>query len=101
MSLFHGYANNLSELKAYGPTWMKQLEDEVKKECSDKYGKVVHIAVDASGEGEIYVKFETVSSGEKALQGLNGRTFNYRRIRAAYVIDTIYNSLWGAAASKY
>jgi hypothetical protein len=27
--------------------------------------------------------------GEKALQGLNGRTFKYRAIRAAYVVDKL------------
>ena len=65
-----------------------------------KYGEVVHIAVDANSDGDIYVKFKKVDSGKQALQGLNGRSFNYRTIRASYVVDKIYNSLYGAAA-KY
>lgn len=87
------------ELEQFGPNWAKDLEKEVKMECDAKYGKVVHIAVDANSEGEIYVKFDSVSGGEKALQGLNGRNFNYRTIRAAYVVDKVYNSLYGAAAA--
>jgi RNA-binding protein 39 len=89
------------EQKAFGNSWIKDLEGEVKIECDKKYGKVVHIAVDANTEGDIYVKFDSVSGGEKALQGLNGRNFNHRMIRASYVVDKIYNSLWGAAASRF
>ncbi|KAF2828138.1 splicing factor, CC1-like protein [Ophiobolus disseminans] len=89
------------EQKTYGNNWVKDLEVEVKSECDKKYGKVVHIAVDPNTEGDVYVKFDSVSGGEKALQGLNGRNFNHRMIRASYVVDKIYNSLWGAAASKF
>ncbi|KAF2683869.1 splicing factor, CC1-like protein [Lentithecium fluviatile CBS 122367] len=91
----------VKELAEYGHDWTKNLEDEVKKECNAKYGNVVHIAVDPNSDGDIYVKFDSVSGGEKALQGLNGRNFNYRTIRASYVIDKIYNSLFAAAAGKY
>ena len=80
---------------------MKDLETEVKTECNAKYGKVVHIAVDANTDGDIYVKFDSVTGGEKALQGLNGRNFNNRVLNASYVVDKIYNSLFGAAASKF
>lgn len=89
------------EQRNYGNSWVKDLEVEVKTECDKKYGKVVHIAVDANSEGDIFVKFDSVTGGEKALQGLNGRNFNSRKIRASYVVDKIYNSLWGAAASKF
>ncbi|EUC29837.1 hypothetical protein COCCADRAFT_39847 [Bipolaris zeicola 26-R-13] len=89
------------EQRNWGDNWVKDLEIEVKSECDKKYGKVVHIAVDTNSEGEIFVKFDSVSGGEKALQGLNGRSFNGRVIRASYVVDKIYNSLWGAAASRF
>ncbi|KAF2790492.1 splicing factor, CC1-like protein [Melanomma pulvis-pyrius CBS 109.77] len=87
-----------NELKQFGVNWAKDLEQEVKVECNTKYGKVVHIAVDPNTDGDIYVKFETAIGGEKALQGLNGRSFNFRTIRASYVVDKIYNSLYAAAA---
>ncbi|KAF2011006.1 splicing factor, CC1-like protein [Aaosphaeria arxii CBS 175.79] len=83
------------EQKQWGANWVKDLEAEVKHECDKKYGKVVHIAVDPNTDGDIYVKFDTVTAGEKAIQGLNGRTFNFRHIRASYVVDKIYNSLYG------
>ncbi|EOA85470.1 uncharacterized protein SETTUDRAFT_20965 [Exserohilum turcica Et28A] len=89
------------EQRNYGNNWVKDLEVEVKAECDKKYGKVVHIAVDTNSDGDIFVKFDSVSGGEKALQGLNGRNFNHRTIRASYVVDKIYNSLWGAAASRF
>ncbi|KAF1833073.1 splicing factor, CC1-like protein [Decorospora gaudefroyi] len=89
------------EQRNFGNNWVKDLEVEVKSECDKKYGKVVHIAIDANSEGDIFVKFDSVTGGEKALQGLNGRSFNSRKIRASYVVDKIYNSLWGAAASKF
>lgn len=89
------------EQRNYGNNWVKDLEQEVKAECDKKYGKVVHIAVDTNSDGDIFVKFDSVSGGEKALQGLNGRNFNHRTIRASYVVDKIYNSLWGAAASRF
>ena len=93
------YANTLfSELKDFGDNWVKGLEKEIKDECDKKYGKVVHIAVDPNTDGDVYVKFETATGGEKALQGLNGRNFNFRTIRASYVVDKIYNSLYAAAA---
>ncbi|KAF1954776.1 splicing factor, CC1-like protein [Byssothecium circinans] len=80
---------------ANGPGWIKEFELDVKEECNKKYGKVVHIAVDPNSDGEIYVKFDSVAGGEKAIQGLNGRSFNHRMIRASYVIDKIYESLYG------
>jgi RNA-binding protein 39 len=91
----------LRELKQFGVDWAKALEVEVRTECDAKYGKVVHISVDPNTDGDIYVKFDSVTGGEKALQGLNGRSFNYRIIRASFVVDKIYNSLFGAAASKF
>jgi len=92
--------NSDEEQKSFGDNWVHQLEDEVKVECVKKYGKVVHIAVDANSDGEIFVKFEDVTGGEKAMQGLNGRSFNNRSIRASYVVDKIYNTQWPAAADK-
>lgn len=89
------------EQKLNGDKWVKSLEEEVKVECAKKYGKVVHLAIDTNSEGDVYVKFDTVTGGEKALQGLNGRSFAGRILRASYVVDKIYNSLWGAAASRF
>lgn len=80
-----------------GENWVKELEGEVKEECEDKYGKVVHIAVEPNSAGEIYIKFDTIASGEKAIQGLNGRYFGGFQITATPVVDAIYSSLFSRA----
>lgn len=73
------------------PNWQKELEEDVRLECEDKYGHVVHIglALD-SNEGEIYVKFDRVQGGENAIRGLNGRWFGGRMITAQFVVEAVY-----------
>jgi len=83
-----------------GEAWIKELEDDVKTECEEKYGHVVHISLDPNSQGEIYIKFDKVSGGEKAIQGLNGRFFGGRRISASPVVDAVYASLFGRASSR-
>ncbi|KAL7274916.1 Phosphatidylinositol-3-phosphatase SAC1 [Rhizina undulata] len=78
-----------------GEAWIKELEDDVKSECESKYGHVVHISLDPHSQGEIYIKFDKVTGGEKAIQGLNGRFFGGRRISASPVVDAVYASLFG------
>jgi RNA-binding protein 39 len=62
----------------------------VKAECEEKYGPVVHIAVDPNTQGQIYVKFKDIPSGEKALAGLNGRFFGGRQVSASPVVEMVY-----------
>lgn len=57
------------ELDNFGHAWTSNLETEVKTECDDKYGRVVHIAVDPNSDGDIYVKFDSKAGAEKAYQG--------------------------------
>ncbi|CAB4391159.1 unnamed protein product [Rhizophagus irregularis] len=52
--------------------WAEELEEDVKSECI-KYGPVVHISVDRESAGDIYMKFDSVSSAQAAVNGLNGR----------------------------
>ncbi|KAL9095006.1 MAG: hypothetical protein Q9165_002608 [Trypethelium subeluteriae] len=80
-------------------TWKKELEDEVKEECSDKYGKVVHIAAQENDAGEVYLKFQTVTGGENAVKGLNGRFFGGRTISAQPVVDAVYSSMFARTRS--
>jgi len=81
------------------PNWVKELEDDFREECSDKYGKVVHIGLFRdSQDGEIYVKFADISGGDKALKGLNGRYFGGRTLTAQPVVDAVYNMNYPKAA---
>ncbi|KXX82528.1 RNA-binding protein rsd1 [Madurella mycetomatis] len=77
-----------------GEDWAKELEEEVRQEAEDKYGHVVHIALDANSQGDIYLKFDKVQGGENAIKGLNGRYFDGRMITAAPVVDAVYSSLF-------
>lgn len=77
-----------------GDAWVKELEEDVRAECEEKYGHVVHISLDPNTQGDIYLKFERVSGGENAIKGLNGRYFGGRQISAQPVVDAVYSSLF-------
>lgn len=81
-------------LREEGENWIKELEDDVRAECEEKYGHVVHIALDANSQGDIYLKFDRVEGGENAIKGLNGRFFGGRQISATPVVDAVYSSLF-------
>ncbi|KAI9818624.1 MAG: hypothetical protein M1832_004397 [Thelocarpon impressellum] len=77
-----------------GDTWQRELEDDVRAECEEKYGHVVHISLDPNSQGDIYLKFDRVQGGENAIKGLNGRFFGGRQISATPVVDAVYGSLF-------
>ncbi|KAJ5274515.1 hypothetical protein N7505_003060 [Penicillium chrysogenum] len=77
-----------------GENWVKELEEDVRSECEKKYGHVVHISLDASSQGDIYLKFDRVQGGENAIKGLNGRYFGGKQITAQPVVDAVYSSLF-------
>ncbi|KAF9229246.1 splicing factor, CC1-like protein, partial [Gyrodon lividus] len=69
--------------------WDKDLADDVKGECEDKYGKVDAIKIEKDSQGEIYLKFGSIDSAKGAVQGLNGRWFGGRQVSAAFISDAI------------
>ncbi|KAH6666458.1 linker between RRM2 and RRM3 domains in RBM39 protein-domain-containing protein [Plectosphaerella plurivora] len=77
-----------------GEDWAKELEDDIRQEAENKYGRVVHIAVDPNSNGDVYLKFDKVQGGENAIKGLNGRYFGGRMIDASPVVDAVYSSLF-------
>ncbi|KAJ2975184.1 hypothetical protein NQ176_g5657 [Zarea fungicola] len=77
-----------------GDDWVKELEEDVRQEAEEKYGRVVHISVDPNSKGDIYLKFDKVQGGENAIRGLNGRYFGGRMIDASPVVDAVYSSLF-------
>lgn len=86
--------HRLTFCREEGNNWVKELEDDVRTECEKNYGHVVHISLDPSTQGDIYLKFERVSGGEAAILGLNGRFFGGRQISAQPVVDAVYSSLF-------
>ncbi|KAF9535439.1 hypothetical protein CPB83DRAFT_753993 [Crepidotus variabilis] len=69
--------------------WDKDLAEDVKGECSSKYGLVIAIKVEKESQGEIYLKFDSIDSAKAAIQGLNGRWFGGRQVSAAFISDAI------------
>lgn len=95
MPLLYVYiTNKIAFCRETGEDWIKELEDDVRAECEDKYGHVVHIALDPNTQGDIYLKFDRVTGGENAIKGLNGRFFGGRQITAQPVVDAVYSSLF-------
>lgn len=92
MKLFLFITNFLN--REEGEVWIKELEDDVRAECEEKYGHVVHIALDPNSQGDIYLKFDRVQGGENAIKGLNGRFFGGKQITAQPVVDAVYSSLF-------
>ncbi|KAL9107774.1 MAG: hypothetical protein Q9227_007396 [Pyrenula ochraceoflavens] len=86
--------NMFNPTEEEGEAWIKELEDDVRAECEEKYGHVVHISLDANSQGDIYLKFDRVQGGENAIKGLNGRFFGGRQISAQPVVDAVYSSLF-------
>ena len=93
-------ANFLSS-REEGEAWVKELEDDVRAECEEKYGHVVHIALDPNTQGDIYLKFDRVQGGENAIKGLNGRFFGGRQISAQPVVDAVYSSLFARTTKAF
>ncbi|KAH7345434.1 hypothetical protein B0J17DRAFT_713020 [Rhizoctonia solani] len=69
--------------------WDKELADDVRGECEEKYGKVVDLKVERESQGEIYIKFDAVDSADKAIKGLNGRWFGGKQVTASPIPDAI------------
>lgn len=84
------------------PNWVEDIEEEIKKECETKWGKVLHIKLDPnSKEGEVWVMFEKEAAAEKAMRGLDGRLYNQgHHLRASPISEHIYRSLYGRALQK-
>ncbi|KAG9100986.1 hypothetical protein FS749_011266 [Ceratobasidium sp. UAMH 11750] len=69
--------------------WDVELAEDVRQECQDKYGKVIDLKVEKESEGEIYIKFDSVETAEKAIKGLNGRWFGGKQVTATFISDAI------------
>ncbi|KAK2461942.1 hypothetical protein APHAL10511_006405 [Amanita phalloides] len=69
--------------------WEKELAEDVKQECEGQFGKIDAIKVEKDSQGEIYVKFSTIESAKKAIQGLNGRWFGGKQVAANFISDAI------------
>lgn len=71
--------------------WHNDIRDEVLEECQ-KYGPVVHIAVDRFSKGNVYVKFVNEAGAAAARQVMHDRFFDGKRIQVEYMTENMYNA---------
>jgi len=69
--------------------WDKELAEDVKGECEEKYGPVEIVQVVKESAGEIYVKFDSIDTAKSAISGLNGRWFGGKLVSAAFIPDAM------------
>ncbi|KDQ16749.1 hypothetical protein BOTBODRAFT_106812 [Botryobasidium botryosum FD-172 SS1] len=69
--------------------WDKELAEDVKGECEEKYGPVEIVQVVKESAGEIYVKFDSIETAKSAISGLNGRWFGGKLVSAAFIPDAM------------
>merc|ERR1712061_976167 len=74
------------------PKFYEEIREDTSEECS-KFGKVLHVTVDPRGStGLIYVLFDSPGQRQAAELALNGRWFEGKKIVAAGIDDTIWQS---------
>lgn len=86
------FADNYSS-EVENPADVKDFEDDFRTECSEKYGPIVHLSLFTdSDDGEVWIKFQDVKGGQKAMQGLNGRLFAGKHLTCSPIVDAIYHT---------
>lgn len=68
-----------------------EIRDDVIEECN-KHGGVLHVYVDKTSNGNVYVKCPTIATAVASVNSLHGRWFAGRVITAAYVPLLNYHS---------
>lgn len=91
-------ANMFDPSTETNPGWDIEVRDDVIEECN-KYGGVLHIYVDKTSAGNVYVKCPNVACAVSAVNALHGRWFAGKVITAAYVPLANYHNLFPDAAA--
>ncbi|EFJ41426.1 hypothetical protein VOLCADRAFT_84128 [Volvox carteri f. nagariensis] len=74
-----------------GQDWAEEIAQDVQDECS-KYGAVVHIHVDKSSKGCVYLKCGSVEAASAAQAAMNGRWFAGRQLAVEFQFLAPYNA---------
>jgi RNA-binding protein 39 len=73
--------------------WDLDLAEDVKSEIETKYGKLKNIKVDKMSAGEVYMEFsDGPRFADMAVQGLNGRFFGGRQLRAEFISEALFRA---------
>jgi len=83
-----------AEENASGEGWDVEIAEDVKAECEEKYGPVLHIFVDPQSEGFVYLRFKTITGAQAAADGLQDRSFGGRRLFVEFAFSQTYKSVF-------
>ena len=74
------------------PDFYRDTKEDVTNECSN-FGKVEKVFVDQTSTGNVWVKFENNNwqAARASVEGLNGRWFASRPIKAHLVSESTFN----------
>lgn len=76
------------------PNWEAELLEDVQEEAG-RFGQVLHLFVDATSAGCVYVKFGSAEAAAAAAQVLHGRYYNGHMIQASFQYEAAYNVAFG------
>lgn len=66
------------------PDWAVEIAEEIREECG-KFGRIEHIKIPKTTEGDVFVRFGSNDSAQAAVASLNGRWFGGRQIVALFI----------------
>lgn len=71
------------------PDWELEIAEEVQEECG-KFGKVEHLHVAKTLDGDVFVRFASTDSAQAAVASLNGRWFGGMQVVAMFIPQNEY-----------
>ena len=78
------------------PPWAVEIGDDVRAECAESYGPVMHCWVDSTDPaGCAYLRFGSAAAASRAVDGLRGRVFGGRALWAEHAFEATYRARWG------
>jgi len=81
------------------PEWDQEIKNDTMDECN-KFGPVVHIFVDKSSKGDVYLKFASIAAAENAINTMDKRWFASRMVTAEFVPEKQYYTRFPEARNK-
>lgn len=66
------------------PDWEVEIAEEVQEECS-KFGRVEHLHVARTADGDVFARFASTDSAQAAVSSLGGRWFGGKQVAALFL----------------
>jgi len=79
-----------------GEDYHSEIMEDVRDECTERFGALQHIYVDKNSAGLVYLRFEALDAATRARESLNGRWFDGMQVRAAFIDDGVYAQRFGS-----